>query len=358
MNEKLSFSWSHIFAFLALIAVSYLSFVGFTYLTNGNFTTALIGMAVTDLLYIVFFIGAQQLKASGESMKIKIIFERIAVFTAPIIFIAGMISVSHFWTVHSHNDEIVDTFNESINSSKKLFDDYESYSTARIDNYEKMLNKIIADRKYDPSSFSRAGFVQGKAHIQKDNMVEALRLQLLSQNYDSLRTEAIAWIDKSSNGASTWNVFLLGNTREIASALNSWENQLKGYSEKAMFNEMMKGDVYMFSSDEAQKAISGIEGLTATYTQMGPPSLPAIIFAVVCFLMLMVPYWIQDRHAKNVYRLVGSEKTQGKPSFWSKHIRPLWEKITGDNDGPLPELEEDPDYPSFTVDTRIKTRRR
>ena len=65
MNEKLQFSWGHIIAFLALIAVSYISFVGFTYLTNGNFTFALIGMGITDIVYILFFIGAQQMKASG-----------------------------------------------------------------------------------------------------------------------------------------------------------------------------------------------------------------------------------------------------------------------------------------------------
>ena len=59
MNERLKFSWGHIIAFVALIIVSYISFMGFTYLTNGNFMTALIGMAVTDLVYILFIIGAQ-----------------------------------------------------------------------------------------------------------------------------------------------------------------------------------------------------------------------------------------------------------------------------------------------------------
>ena len=80
MNEKLQFSWGHIIAFLALIAVSYISFVGFTYLTNGNFTFALVGMGITDIVFILFFIGAQQMKASGVKMKSKIIWERIFIF--------------------------------------------------------------------------------------------------------------------------------------------------------------------------------------------------------------------------------------------------------------------------------------
>ena len=40
MNEQLKFSWGHIIAFLALIIISYISFVGVTYMTDGDFTKA------------------------------------------------------------------------------------------------------------------------------------------------------------------------------------------------------------------------------------------------------------------------------------------------------------------------------
>ena len=79
MNERLQFSWGHIIAFVALIAVSYISFMGMTYLTAGNFVAALLGMAAIDILFMLFFIGAQQMKASGEHINRKIIFERIMV---------------------------------------------------------------------------------------------------------------------------------------------------------------------------------------------------------------------------------------------------------------------------------------
>lgn len=53
MFEKLQFSWGHIIAFLALIAVSYLSFVGLTYLTGGNFMWAVACMSVIDIVFIL-----------------------------------------------------------------------------------------------------------------------------------------------------------------------------------------------------------------------------------------------------------------------------------------------------------------
>lgn len=342
MNEKLQFSWGHIIAFLALIIVSYVSFVGFTYLTNGDFTIALIGMGITDLLYVLFFIGAQQMKASGVKMNRKIKWERIFIFGSPIIFIAGMISMSHFFTVYNQNDEIKESFTASINNAKQLFSDYETYSNTRIENYEKGLNDIISKRKSDIEKFKKAGFDENIANLQKDNMVELLRLQLLSQNYDTLKSEALTWIDDASQGASTLNVFLLGNTREIKDALNTWENQLKNFSSKEIPNESLIGEVSPFTSNGAQNAINGIDGLTYSFTTQKFPVFGAFIFGIIIYLMLIFPYFLQERHTKNIYRLVGDEKSNAvkKSSYKNKH------KDTGYEEVEL-HLEEDSDYPTF-----------
>lgn len=350
MNEKLQFSWGHIIAFLALIAVSYISFVGFTYLTNGNFTFALIGMGITDIVFIIFFIGAQQMKASGVKMSRKIIWERIFIFGSPVVFIAGMFSMSHFWTVRSQNDEIVSTFTTSINDARQLFSDYENYSNTRIGNYEKGLNRIIANKESDKRTFIEAGFEDNKANIQKDNMIETLRLQLLSQNYDSLQNVAIKWIDEAGHGASTWNVFLLGNTREIRNALANWENQLKSFSTKEMSNESLTGNVSHFQSDGVKNAIAGIESLTVSFTKQGFPTIGAIIFGIVIYLMLLFPYILQDRHTKNIYRIIGTENSNSKKKSVHKQSKVNSSEDTiSDDSGEdiLQNLEEDNDYPSF-----------
>lgn len=351
MNEKLQFSWGHIIAFLALIAVSYISFVGFTYLTNGNFTFALIGMGITDIVYILFFIGAQQMKASGVKMKRKIIWERIFIFGSPVIFIAGMISMSHFWTVRSQNDKIVETFKNSIKSSRQLFSDYEEYSNQRINSYQNILTQIIVNKSSNPQAFKKAGFDESKATVQRDNMVETLRLQLLSQNYDSLKTVANKWINDAAQGASTWNVFLLGNTREIKDALGNWENQLKSFSAKEMSNESIIRNVDHFQSSGAKNAISGIDSLTSAFTTQKFPTLAAIVFGLIIYFMLLFPYFIQDRHTKNVYRLIGSESNHKRKK--AKYSKPRQTTSSEDSyDDSMDEietlkLEEDNDYPSF-----------
>ena len=350
MNEKLQVSWGHIIAFLALIAVSYISFVGFTYLTNGNFTYALVGMGLTDVFYILFFIGAQQMKASGVKMKRKIIWERIFIFGSPIVFVVGMISMSHFWTVKSQNDSIVETFKTSINNSNQLFSDYEDYSNQRIDSYQKLLTEIIVNKTTDPQKYKNVGFENSKEYIQRDNMVETLRLQLLSQNYDSLKTVAQKWITDASQGASTWNVFLLGNTREIKEALRNWENQLKSFSAKEMSNEALLGEVTHFQSDGAKNAIAGIDSLTTSFTTQKTPTFAAIIFGVVIYLMLLFPYFLQDRHTKNVYRLTGTENNKSKRNSRPSKVQKQTSEEAIDNDldqSELLNLEEDNDYPTF-----------
>lgn len=350
MNERLKFSWGHIIAFLALIAVSYISFVGCTYLTNGNFLYASICTVLTDILFILFFIGAQQMKASGYKISRKIVWERIFVYGSPLIFVAGMVTMSHFWTVKSQNDEIVEQFTSSINGSRQLFTDYEKYCNARIDTYRKNLNRSIA--QVDSVGAVSYSLIDS---IQRDNKLEVLRLQLLSQNYDSLKMVANKWIDESSQGASTWNVFLLGNTREIKSALAKWEEQLQDYAEKEMYDESFYGPVAQFQSDGAQDAIDGIDGLTSAFTTQQLPNPSAIIFGVVIYLMLIFPYLIQERHTKSVYRLWGREKDPSKKTQKRKEKERKASKNGPVNENNLPiaptsttnQSTDSNDYPTF-----------
>ena len=56
MDEQLKFSWGHIIAFLALIFISYITFVGEVYMTDGDFTKAAIKMVVVDIVLAIFLL--------------------------------------------------------------------------------------------------------------------------------------------------------------------------------------------------------------------------------------------------------------------------------------------------------------
>ncbi len=343
MNEQLKFSWGHIIAFLALVFISYISFVGVTYMTDGDFSIASVLMVTIDLILFVFFIGAQMMKATERRFAKKIWIERVFIFGSPVIFLLAMIPYFHFGSVQSRDEEIVGDFTDAIRSSKQMFSDYDAYSNERIDNYEHMLNRVISNRSIQPAEFNSCGFIAGKESVQKDNMVKTLRLQLLSQNYDSLKTEATKWIESSSNGASTWNVFLLGNTKEIKTAIHIWNDQLTEFANKKLTNEEFNGfnsvKTFNGASESLDAVDRGLDGLTNKFTESAFPPFGSIIGAIILYFALLFPYFLQDRHTKNQFRLIGMEK--GASRSFEEESEPTTKKTKPTND--------DDDYASFTL---------
>lgn len=318
MNEQLKFSWGHIIAFLALIILSYITFVGVTYKTDGDFTKAAIAMVAIDVVLFVFFIGAQMLKATTRKFAKRIWAERILAFGSPVAFSLCLMPYFHFGTVQSQDEEIVRHFTDAISASKQMFADYDNYSKERISNYDHMLSRVITNKSIHPDEFTSCGFSNGKEEIQRGNMVKALHLQLISENYDSLKTEATKWIESSSTGASTWNVFLLGNTKEIKTAIHDWNVQLQEFANHKMNNEEFNGYNVVKTFEEVSGSLnsvdSGLDGLTTKFTKSSFPPIGSILGAIVLYFALLFPYFLQDRHTKSQFRLLGMEKGASRTS--------------------------------------------
>ena len=318
MNEQLKFSWGHIVAFVALIIISYITFVGTTYKTDGDFVRASIYMVVIDIVLVVIFMGAQMMKATSKKFAKRIWIERCFIFSSPIVFLFGLLPFYHFGTVQSQDKEIVDCFTNAIKSSKQMFDDYDKYSNDRIKNYEQMLSRIVSNEKLHPDLYLQCGFTRENGEIEKKNMVKTLQLQLISANYDSLKHVANDWIESSSNGASTFNVFLLGNTKKIKSAIHEWHKILVDFSTKELSNEEFNGynQVVPFSevSGSLASVDAGLNGLTEKFTCSAFPPIESILCSIVLYFALLFPYFLQDRHTKSQVRLLGMEKGASRSS--------------------------------------------
>lgn len=290
INETLKFSWGHIIAFVALIFISYVTFMGITYLTDGKFLWAGLGVVGIDILIVIFFIGAQLMKGTDEKFKRKIVFERILMFAAPLVFCAVMIPYAHFWTVFERRNDIEDTFSSSLKETKGMFDSYKTYADNRIKEYDAKLAKDMVGR------------------ISRENRVKALKLQLVSDNYANLKNASYEWIDRASN-ATVWNVFMLGNIHKIKGALEEWNRSLTAMSQKKMSDESQ--GVIEFTSEDLSvvQAKKDLSSLNNYYSSKKAPSLIAIVTGAILMLMLFLPYIIQNRNTKSKKRLFGSEDT-------------------------------------------------
>lgn len=288
INETLKFSWGHIIAFVALIFISYVSFMGITYLTDGDFLYAGLGVLIINLILIVFFIIPQILKGTDEKFSRKIVFERILFFAAPIFFIAAMVPYAHFWTVFENRNEIETTFSESIKTTKGMFDSYEVYANNRIKEYDKKL-------------------AQDKTNaVHRSNEVEALRLQIIADNYNALKESAIKWIDNAS-GATVWNVFMIGNIKKIEGAIEHWNSSLNNFSSKIMSDEPSGVEPFSASDPSVTIAMGNLNNLRSVYTTMEAPTMLSIGIGLLLYILLLFPYIIQSRNTKSTYRLIGSE---------------------------------------------------
>lgn len=280
MNEELRFSWGHIIAFLALIFIAYVTFMGITYLTLGNFVYAGIGSLTCVVLLAVFLLGAQLKKGSHTKFYKSIKLERFLLLMSPIVLALAFYPFNHFWSVLDREDEIVKEFDSSISHAHGIFDEYELYANKRIDTLSYRISKLTSK--------------------QQQNRLDELKLLLLSKNYDKLKSIANSWIANASECSTVWNVFLLGNVDNIIDAVGKWTDDLNSVSSKHLKCEDY--DVADFSTEceSKQKTVRGLEDLKSKYANKEYKfNILSFIMMIICFMMLLCPYFIQERHAAN-----------------------------------------------------------
>lgn len=313
-NETLKFSWGHIIAFVALIFISYVTYMGDFYSNGGDFSAAAIKVFIIHIALLITFIGAQILKGTDGKFNRSIIIERILICLCPIAFIWSMIPYNHYWNVYSERDHIEEMFSSSIAKSKTMFTDYNTYANNRINNYSQHLTAIINNKNTNPLQYKHAGFSGNNDALQKENYIHTLQLQLLSQNTDSLQTLALKWIESANQGASVWNAFLIGNIDKIYDAIKSWNNTLIHVSEFKMSNE--PGYIQLFNSKHISyyQALDGLQGLKDTYKNTQGISLNTIWSGIILFLILMFPYFLQKRNTRAIglYYLIPHKASSSK----------------------------------------------
>ena len=326
MNEKLKFSWFNIMTFVALIAIGYTSFVGLTYMTAGNFQIAGIGTSLILIILLCYFMYMQALKSATVYLRRKLRWEAVMLFLSPVIFAILIIPATHFFTVTSRNEIIVKSFRQSIAGAHSLFADYDQYASERMTN----LHNALANAAKNGDS--RISFKPGNEAMQAQNIERVLRDQILSSDYKNLNESARAWITKADQGASTYNVFLLGNTRQIRATINEWQDNLRTLSSHRMKAEDALGLTSEFKSSGADNAIKGIDAINNAFVHRKFPNGAAIAFCVVAYLFLLLPYIFQSRNARNPYRLTDLFSSVDKGDFDTSDLEENQSRRSGSSD--------------------------
>jgi hypothetical protein len=314
-NETLKFSWGHIIAFVALIFISYVTYMGNFYSNGGDFKLSAIKVFIIDIALILTFIGAQIYKGTDEKFDRSIIIERVLICFCPVAFLWAMIPYNHFWSVFAERNQIEPKFTSAIEKSRQMFGDYDYYSKERITAYSDYLTSLISNKGTNRDAYLKAGFGTSNDELVKDNYVATLKLQLLSQNTDSLRNLALNWINDANQGASVWNAFLVGNLNMISDAIEGWNQKLYEFSVPVLSNESGNSNysVKPFDQERASFKAANAEliSLQNLFENSNGISLNTIITGILLFLMLLFPYFLQKRNtrATGLYSLIPQTRT-------------------------------------------------
>lgn len=285
-NKTLKFTFGHVLAFLALIGISYLSFVGTFYRTSGNFIVAGIVSSSVFVLLLYCFIRIQVLKSTQEKFHKKIVHERWMLGVSVVFFITAMLPCNHFLNIYSQHEKVENLFKEGVlYNGKEMFQLYSKACNQRVEEYEKALRS----QKINPW------------HIE--HYKDALKLQLAVNNTESLRKRAETYLQKADQSVSVWNVFLVGNLKQLEKALGYWKNYLDEQwgqplkYEQVDILENIKSERQERSFNNANKSIREVKGIYEKYNGV---SLLTIVFAIVTFVLLLLPYLVQPRNTKAV----------------------------------------------------------
>lgn len=296
INETLKFSWGHVMALLILITgVIYMSFMGGIYYLEGDWQAATINAVIIMFTLLFLFMTPQLIKSADSKFGKKIVIERLWVLIVwPLVIVLyfhPLIPSSHAWTVIGCRTEIEPAFEKAIDSVKGMFEAYEDYAVKRVKSYEETLDNS-----------------EDMPPLQRYIRVEALRIQLLGDNYYNLKDEAYNWIDQEVTGVTVFNPFVIGNIDEINHALTEWNIILSHLSEKILSDEKDYTKAFTSNDESVASAREGLDKLRRLFTNEERLSAGACLFNVVMFLLLIFPYLLQNRNTKNEYRLFGKKK--------------------------------------------------
>lgn len=298
MNKLLRFTFAHIIAIVSLIFILYITFTGLMFWNESNFVPSFFGTLIIGVVLYGLLIILQKLKGTDQNFKSFILLERVLLIVFILLSIGAFIPFSHFWTVFDNRAEIKKEFENANSKSENIFIEYEKYAKERIQDYQMDLNRVVNSKRNNPSQYRAYGFSPDfDDNVQINNFEDHLHQILLSENYDQLKTIASENWQSSKIKASIWNPFLLNEAKKINENIDKWTLALKDMSEETCSNEQAAPFDYKVSFAE----------FSNYYTQFRTPTIIAILLGLICYLLLLTPYFKQDRHTKSIYTLFGQK---------------------------------------------------
>lgn len=307
MNQS-KFSLADLLTVLGTLGFGFFCFLSLNFLSLGKIVPSILWAAVLALILGGLAFGAKLLKKTSRNFKTCIIWEWILLFLFVVVAFVAISPFSHYFTVLDQKADIQSRVTSTITQAEGMFADYENYANNRMNIYKSRLNSVVAARSVNPSEYRNYGFVDGTDDItQVENKMFTLRVQLYPSNYEEMKKADYTWLVKVKNIVGNSWKFTFGIVEvvnNVESNITSRKNEIKQFSQFRALGEKASDFDYSLTFDD----------VTDKITELGSFTIVSIAIAISLYVLMWLPWSIQDRSTKSSYSLFSflKDKTSKK----------------------------------------------
>ncbi|MBR5102902.1 MAG: hypothetical protein IK092_07235 [Muribaculaceae bacterium] len=287
MNNS-KFSIALVISILALLFYAFISFMGMVYWQNGKITLALL-LAIA-LVAVVLCCVVMMCK--GRATRWKRIGTASQVFFGLIILVAlgvSTIPFTHFMNMLEHKQKVTLAFDEAVRCSTEMDSCYDAYVEKRCDEYHNRLASLKVAQSTNPTEYAEViGFAGGDSPVEKVQYLErGLEQALKGDSLESTRVKKNEWAQEVRN-FSMWNIATIANLNSLDEKMAQWRDR---YAELSRYRTRgVDYPEFTYNNYNTKTA-----ELKAMITKVGGPGWVAILAALICFGLLLLPYFLTKR---------------------------------------------------------------
>lgn len=285
--EKTKFNYAFVFSIMVLLVFSYITFLGLVYWKAGEIVLPIL----LTLALIAIIIGCVYVMCLSKATRWKRIGTIGQVFFGLIVLvtlIAAAYPFTNYLRVLADSEEIAQKVEATCDAAEKLDVAYEEYVNERVENYRSNLALIGKGKSINPTRYKEC--LGGASGATDEAKIAALSKSLNNKLYPDSTAEVVMErheLLNSARNANVLNPLMPSNIKKIGEQVGDWVNNYKELSSISYKGE----DAASFTYEDFDNQLSQ---LTETYTKFHRPSFFSIVISLICFVIMMLPYWVTD----------------------------------------------------------------
>ncbi len=286
--QKSSFNFATVFSLMVLLVFAYIAYLGMVYWRQGDQTLPIL-LSISLIVVVSLCVFIMCKSKATRWRNVGRVGQWVFGFIVLVAFVAGSVPFTNFLRVLSDSDHIKQMVNTTCDKAIGIDADYEAYVDQRVANYRNSLSRIASGKANRPSDYQLCmGKAPGATDEQRiGNLAKSLRSRLLPDSAANVISERHKWLERAKN-ENVMNPLTPANVNKVSSCVDNWVVNYRELSKVSYQGEENVPEFQVTAFDNSLKT------LIQTYSSLKAPSIVALIIALICFAIMLFPYWITE----------------------------------------------------------------